>query len=393
MYTRRGAVHELQSRLASDDLPVVAEPHQALAELARTDIQYVADLAAAALRQAAVCPEETALHFGERRQGSDPPHRVVRLLGPPIARACVPRASHDWIHVNETGEGLDISVDTASTGTLRGSVALKGTTGTALIAVDVELLPPPQATPPQAIPPQAAETHQVDAPLAGESSAQTPAPSLTSTPAHQGPTGATAVPVARPEGRPPAEDRQQSPQAAPREAAEQGPAVAKAAQPQTLKPHPAATPTAAESALAPPATQAVPSGARPPIRRDVAYAGTVIALLAGIGGVISQLFWFYPFQITAGTRFFYFVFSLAIYGLIIIAALIALAQIYRAGNYRVPSGRVVARSVIPGHDHRAIRGILLFPWPDSRRMDYRGRQSCAGSYRRNTADDFLEPGG
>ena len=43
MYTRRGAVHELQSRLASDDLPVAAGAYQALAELARTDIQYVAD--------------------------------------------------------------------------------------------------------------------------------------------------------------------------------------------------------------------------------------------------------------------------------------------------------------------------------------------------------------
>ena len=66
MYTRRGAVHELQSRLASDDLPVAAGAYQALAELARTDIQYVADLAAAALSQAAVQPEETELHFGQQ---------------------------------------------------------------------------------------------------------------------------------------------------------------------------------------------------------------------------------------------------------------------------------------------------------------------------------------
>jgi hypothetical protein len=93
MYTRRGAVHELQSRLASEDLPVAAGAYEVLAELARTDIQYVADLAAAAVGQAAVRPEETDLHFGEHRQGSAPPHRMVRLLGPPIARACAPRAS------------------------------------------------------------------------------------------------------------------------------------------------------------------------------------------------------------------------------------------------------------------------------------------------------------
>ena len=48
MYTRRGAVHELESRLASEDLPVAAGAYEALAELARTDIRYVADLAAAA---------------------------------------------------------------------------------------------------------------------------------------------------------------------------------------------------------------------------------------------------------------------------------------------------------------------------------------------------------
>ena len=141
MYTRRGAVHELESRLASEDLPVAAGAYEALAELARTDIRYVADLAAAALDRAAVRPEETELDFGEQRRGSVPPHRFVRLLGPPIARACAPRASHDWIHVTETAEGFDVSLDTSGSGTLHGRVDLKGPTGEAVIAIDVELLP------------------------------------------------------------------------------------------------------------------------------------------------------------------------------------------------------------------------------------------------------------
>jgi caspase domain-containing protein len=147
MYTRRGAVHELQSRLASEDLPVAAGAYEALAGVARTDIQYVADLAAAALSEASVRPEVTELHFGEQRQGSEPPHRLVRLLGPPIARACAPRASHDWIRVDETAEGLDISVETTSTGTLHGSVELKGPAGLAEIALDIELLPQAAQTP------------------------------------------------------------------------------------------------------------------------------------------------------------------------------------------------------------------------------------------------------
>jgi hypothetical protein len=54
-----------------------------------------------------------------------------------------------------------------------------------------------------------------------------------------------------------------------------------------------------------------------------------MALLTGIGGVISQLLIFNPFYITAGAVFFHFLFSLAIYGLVVIAALIGLTQIYR----------------------------------------------------------------
>jgi Caspase domain/RDD family len=142
MYTRLGAVSELQSRLTSEDLPVAAGAYEALAELARADIRYVADPAAAALSQAALHPEETALHFGRIEHGSAPPHRPVRLLGPPIARACAPRASDDWIHVDETAEGFDISVDTANTGTMHGTLELKGPAGEAVIAIEVELFPP-----------------------------------------------------------------------------------------------------------------------------------------------------------------------------------------------------------------------------------------------------------
>ena len=65
----------------------------------------------------------------------------MHLLGPPIARACLPRPSHDWILVDQTTGGLDISIDTAGAGTLRGSVDLKGPAGAAVIAIDVDLVP------------------------------------------------------------------------------------------------------------------------------------------------------------------------------------------------------------------------------------------------------------
>lgn len=140
MYTRRGAVHELESRLASEDLPVAVGAYQVLTEVARTDIQYIADLAAAALGRAAVRPEETELHFETQQRASGPLHHMVRLLGPPIARACTPRASHDWIHVNKTTEGLDISVDTTQADVPRGKVDVTGPTGSAVITIVVELL-------------------------------------------------------------------------------------------------------------------------------------------------------------------------------------------------------------------------------------------------------------
>ena len=146
MYARLGAVGELRSRLASDNLPVAVSAYETLAELARTDIRYVAEPAAAALSEASVQPARTELHFGQAEQGSTPPHQIVQLLGPPIARACVPRPSDTWIRVDHVAEGLDISIDTTGTGILRGSLDLNGPTGEAVIAIDIDLVaPPPQA--------------------------------------------------------------------------------------------------------------------------------------------------------------------------------------------------------------------------------------------------------
>jgi hypothetical protein len=148
MFTRLGVVSELRSRLASDNMAAAAGAYEALAQLVGRDISYVARPAAEALSEAAVHPAQTELHFGRIEQGSAPPHRRVRLLGPPIARACVPRPSHDWIRVHQTAGRLDISIDTAGMGILRGSVGLKGPTGEAVIAIEINLVSPSSQTPP-----------------------------------------------------------------------------------------------------------------------------------------------------------------------------------------------------------------------------------------------------
>ena len=148
MYTRLGAVGELRARLTSDNLPAAAGACDALAEVARTDVRFVAEAAAAALSEAAARPDQTELHFGRVEQGSSPPRQRVQLLGPPIARTCETFPSHDWIHVDQTAASLDISIDTVGTGTRHGSVALKGPAGEATIAIDVDLVPAtPQASP------------------------------------------------------------------------------------------------------------------------------------------------------------------------------------------------------------------------------------------------------
>jgi len=148
MFARLGAVSELRSRLTSDNLPAAAGAYDALAEMARTDIEYVAEAAEATLRGAAVRPDVSELHFGRISQDSAAPHRTIRLLGPPIARACVPHASDDWIRVSETTEGLDISIDTAQAGTLNGSINVKGPTGEVVVTVHVDLISQPRETSP-----------------------------------------------------------------------------------------------------------------------------------------------------------------------------------------------------------------------------------------------------
>jgi hypothetical protein len=146
MYTRRGAVNELRSRLLGDDLPAAVGAWEALTELAG-DIRYVADEARAALQEAVVHPAESELHFGQLTQGSPPQHQIAHLLGPPIARACRLKASHKWIHIKETAEGFDISVDVGQVGPLTGLINIKGPTGEIGVTVQAEIIPAP-LTPP-----------------------------------------------------------------------------------------------------------------------------------------------------------------------------------------------------------------------------------------------------
>jgi hypothetical protein len=260
MYTRLGAISELQSRLASDNLPAAAGAYEALADLARNDIRAVAESAGAARDQAAIQPDVTELHFGEQQQGSEPPHRLLRLFGPPIARACAPRASDGWIRVSETSEGFDISVDTGSAGTLRGTLDLKGPTGEAVIAIDVELIPKQGRQKTAETPSQAEERGRQEAAetarrQAGEKARQDAAETAQREAEEKARQDATEAAQRQAEAR----ARQDTAEAAKREPGEQ------------------ARPEIPEALTTPPL----------PILRGAAFAGSGVALLASVTGLIS----------------------------------------------------------------------------------------------------------
>lgn len=151
MFTRIGAVSELRARLTSDDLAVAAGAYDALTDIARTDIKYVADAAAEAVGEAALRVSESTLHFGEVAEGTSV-ERVIHLDGPPLARACTVEASHSWIRTEEATDGILVSVDTSTPGWLQGSVSIKSPTGEAVVDVDVEVVAVPVVAPSEPAP-------------------------------------------------------------------------------------------------------------------------------------------------------------------------------------------------------------------------------------------------
>jgi hypothetical protein len=219
MFSRLGAVTELRSRLTSDNLPVAAGACQALREIAGTDIRYVADAARAALDEAAIQPAERELHFGEVAVGADAGVLAVRLLGPPLARACTTQAAENWIRVTDTAEGIAVSVDTSRAGAHHGSLTVRGPTGEVVIPVDVQVTEqspgPLPGGPPAASAAASATSVQAAAPhvdLAAPAGATPPpaaaasAPLVGPEPSPQPPAEQSAAPAAGAAG-PPISDR------------------------------------------------------------------------------------------------------------------------------------------------------------------------------------------
>ncbi|MFF4655769.1 caspase family protein [Streptomyces sp. NPDC001381] len=157
-YTRLGAVAELHAWLESPDLAKALGARDALEEIVQNDIRVVSDEARKALADAVLRPDPMCLDFGRVPQDAQAPHRPVHLLGPPLARACTPHPTPpagEWLRVEESPEGLDVSVDTSKPGRLSGELRLKGIADEATLCVEAEVVPAPVPLPePEPPPPE-----------------------------------------------------------------------------------------------------------------------------------------------------------------------------------------------------------------------------------------------
>ncbi|WP_410659794.1 caspase, EACC1-associated type [Amycolatopsis sp. lyj-112] len=146
MFTRLGAVTELQRRLTSENLSVAIGAHEVLTTMAQTDIQHLAEAADLARREARVRTEPEVVRFGEVVRGARPVARI-RLEGPPIARACRFEASHPWLLVTEIADGAEVSLDLAEVGAFEGRITVTGPTGEAVVRVEGQVVQEPEPAP------------------------------------------------------------------------------------------------------------------------------------------------------------------------------------------------------------------------------------------------------
>ncbi|MFI7015354.1 caspase domain-containing protein [Streptomyces sp. NPDC050164] len=139
--TRQGAVMELRRRLRHTELPVAEGARQHLEEVARNDIQQIADLASDVLSEIRLTPSPDHLDFGLIPKGSTPRKRSVTMHGPLLARHCVAQPTQSWLRVDPTGSGLEVHVDTAAEGHLSGDIVLKGVADESVIHVEAVVGP------------------------------------------------------------------------------------------------------------------------------------------------------------------------------------------------------------------------------------------------------------
>jgi hypothetical protein len=190
MFTRLGAVAELRTRMTSTDLGAALGAHEALVEVARSDIKYVQDAAAEALAGAALTAVPAELHFGTVLQGVPSVAQTIQLGGPPLAGAVTVSQSDPWVTARTEPSAVLVSIDTSQVGSLSGAVTLTGPTGQVVVPVTAQVVEvAPAATAPP-LPARADTPPSTPAPAPAPSG---PAPSAPAQPAPEEPAPPTAA--------------------------------------------------------------------------------------------------------------------------------------------------------------------------------------------------------
>lgn len=143
-FTRLGGVAELRNRLASTDLGAALGAHEALVEVARADITYVAAAASEALAATRLKVVPTQLDLGELAQGTPAEPSTVRLVGTPLARSLRVDQADPWLVATVGEENVTLTADTSQAGLLTGAVTLVGPAGQVSLPVRAVVVPVPQ---------------------------------------------------------------------------------------------------------------------------------------------------------------------------------------------------------------------------------------------------------
>ncbi|WP_052809467.1 caspase, EACC1-associated type [Streptomonospora alba] len=157
-------VAQLEGAVTGADISAAATAHEALLWLTRQSPGPTTSQAHRVLEAATLTPIPAVLDFGRIPQGAPAPHRLLHLIGPPLARQCTarPRSADLRVQSAPSTDGvLEVELATDRAGPLDSAILLSGPTGDVHVPVTAEIVPATEAdtpTVPQQAAPQPAPT-------------------------------------------------------------------------------------------------------------------------------------------------------------------------------------------------------------------------------------------
>ncbi|MDA2803364.1 caspase, EACC1-associated type [Nocardiopsis suaedae] len=156
---RRQGLGRLEAMATGADTEAADRAREALIWMTEHDVGALKADARHVLDGLCIAPLPGVVRFGRIAQGSPPPTRTVRLLGPPLARECEPHPHSSVLRVERQPDAPDdlmVTLDTNRLGAIDTAVTLSGPTGEAEVMVTAEIVPAARADAPRAVPPRPA---------------------------------------------------------------------------------------------------------------------------------------------------------------------------------------------------------------------------------------------